>query len=754
MGKAIKHDAARAHASFYPTLPRLDTIMSSFNSPNSTVVRAASSLQRRFLLGAGMGGAALILVMAWGADLALDRFARRETEARLASAVQRSQLLVEQALRDRERQVEVLALTPPVIEAARQGGAQAASLGIVSTPVAELERRFALDRSLQAAPLARAFLLGILPKLDAAEMSVTEAHGFNAVTTRRAGDFAQSDEAWWQAAWQDGRSTAGTEFDSASRRSVVTIAAVVKDGITRVGVVSLAFNSVPLVDALQKAGDGIRIDIVDSTNRIILSSDSLALGHYLSGMSSARGEAQGSGGVFEAGTERASAGSTNRNRWRLIAHQSSSALNSPYRSARMALMTVVAALMLILLGVLATVHQFLARRISGPATQLAVAAEAVAGGDFSVQIGHAAADDEIGRLGRAVAAMILELRRLAQALSGSAKETTNMSAEITAGSEEMAATAGEIANTASDLSAQATTMAETIASLAQSASSLKELATTLDDGARDGVSRNESLRSLAKENRAGLDASSESLGLLSVDVVASAQAIESLGVASEEIRSFVTLVRKLARQSKLLALNAAMEAARAGEHGEGFAVVASEVRRLAAMSSDAAERTEQIVTGVLSAIQQSRESAARAVTTAEEVRTATARATDSFTEIEMAVVEAEAWTESVEQTSAETNKLVMEMTHRLESLSAGTESFAAAMEQVAASSQEQSASTQEIAAAASTLASAAERLSKLVANLQLGEEVAPSTAIVEQPVSVATPIRMPNHGASLLKRAS
>ena len=118
------------------------------------------------------------------------------------------------------------------------------------------------------------------------------------------------------------------------------------------------------------------------------------------------------------------------------------------------------------------------------------------------------------------------------------------------------------------------------------------------------------------------------------DVSASAQAIESLGAASEEIRSFVGLVRKLARQSKLLALNAAMEAARAGEHGEGFAVVASEVRRLAAMSSDAAERTEEIVAGVLSAIQESRESAARAVTTAEEVRGATARASDSFTEIE------------------------------------------------------------------------------------------------------------------------
>ena len=98
-------------------------------------------------------------------------------------------------------------------------------------------------------------------------------------------------------------------------------------------------------------------------------------------------------------------------------------------------------------------------------------------------------------------------------------------------------------------------MAETISSLAQSATALKELATTLDDGARGGVARNTTLRALAMENRAGLDASSESLSTLSGDVIASAKAIESLGVASEEIRSFVTLVRKLARQSKLLANN-------------------------------------------------------------------------------------------------------------------------------------------------------------------------------------------------------
>jgi methyl-accepting chemotaxis protein len=382
--------------------------------------------------------------------------------------------------------------------------------------------------------------------------------------------------------------------------------------------------------------------------------------------------------------------------------------------------------LLALLALLVGTHQFLSHRMSGPTTELAEAAEAVAAGNFSIQLRRRTHDDEIGRLNRAVGAMIIELRRLASAIAGSATETTQMSHEITASSEEMAAAAGEIAHTASDLSEQATGMAGTIATLARSAAALRDLATTLDEGAHEGVTRNSTLRALATENRAGLDAGAASLGTLAQDVHASAAAIETLDGASHEIRSFVTLVRKLARQSKLLALNAAMEAARAGEHGEGFAVVASEVRRLATMSSDAAERTEEIVNGVLSGIEQSRESAVRAVSTADEVRAATQRASDFFGEIERAVAGAESWTASVEQTASAAKHLVADMTERLDSVAAGTESFAAAMEQVAASSQQQSASTQEIAAAASTLALAAERLTRIVANLRLRDQAAPA----------------------------
>src|SRR3569833_1157002 len=219
--------------------------------------------------------------------------------------------------------------------------------------------------------------------------------------------------------------------------------------------------------------------------------------------------------------------------------------------------------------------------------------------------------------------MIAELRRLAAAQIETTDETSKMTAEITASSEEMAASAGQIAHTAADLSHQSTVMAETIQALSESSEEMVSTAADLDAGAREGTERNPTLRAQATTNRARHAESSRAQESRSTAAEARAAAIEQLAEASEESRTLVTLVQKLARQSKLLALNAAMEAARAGDHGHGFAVVAEGVRRLAAMSSDAAGRTERVVNGVLQGVSQSRTSSERTVSTVRVVRGAT-----------------------------------------------------------------------------------------------------------------------------------
>jgi len=389
-------------------------------------------------------------------------------------------------------------------------------------------------------------------------------------------------------------------------------------------------------------------------------------------------------------------------------------------SARQAVFLVAGGCWLLVVVGLIVLDRLIERRVTRPAAHLAELAEAVAAGDLTAGVLPSGSGDEVDRLARAVGAMVDNLASIASTLRQVASETASMAIEITSSSQQMSTSAGEIATTASNLSSQSGIMAAGIQSLASTSSDLLAHAVSLDEGAREGVERNARLRELAAESRARLDESSLALQELTKDVELNAAAAEGLASASEEVRSFVSLVHRLSRQSKLLSLNAAMEAARAGEHGEGFAVVANEVSRLAATSTEAAEKTATVVAEILSAVEQSRASSARTVETVRDVRSATRQGSDSFGHIERAVHDMEGWIAAVERTAATANKLVGDMTARLDELAHGTESFAAAMEQVAASSEQQSSSAEETATAAARLTSSAERLAKLVANIRTG----------------------------------
>ncbi len=695
------------------------------------VTRSAQSLLRRLVVVGGVATVILVGGIGTAGLYSLRRSMLHDADDRISHAATLSRHLVDRVLAERSRQVELIAKAPQVIASAKKGATEALRLGLPaqlgsdmpSATLDGIEARFKATRSLQVDEPTNQYLKTLLPTLDIAEVMLTDRYGYNAVTTSPSSDFVQSDETWWQNAWTTGTSKATATADPATQRTVVELAGAVEDAGSRVGVVKVKFG-LSAVDSVlaQGAGDqALRVDLVDSSGKVIASSIPSTRFKIFSGIASLTGREGGEVLTFAAdsGDQRGAVVTANHGRWRVIAHSSNADALHTYRVARWVFVGGLATMLMMILGALTLVVRFVERRVTRPARDLATAAEAVAGGDLSMVVEHTDGNDEIARLARSVGAMIEELRRLALALNESVAETGTMTGEITAGTEEMAAAAGQIAHTASDLSQQSSVMAQTIHGLVASSGQLVEAASALDEGAHVGVERNARLRNLALENRARLDESSRSLALLTSGVESNATAIDQLAQASEEVRTFVTLVQKLARQSKLLALNAAMEAARAGEHGHGFAVVAEEVRRLWAMSSEAAVRTERVVGTVLNGIAQSRASSERTVETVRAVRGATEEGSRSFGQIEEAVAEADAWTTSIESTVGAAAALTRDMSAKLDSLSFGTESFAAAMEEVAASSQEQSASTEQIAAAAATLSEAAERLTRLVANLRI-----------------------------------
>jgi methyl-accepting chemotaxis protein len=363
---------------------------------------------------------------------------------------------------------------------------------------------------------------------------------------------------------------------------------------------------------------------------------------------------------------------------------------------------------------------FVRQHVSGPAAELARTHEAIARGDLSSSYKPAASNKTVDRLTRSTMSMLTELREVASKMRSSAEDNGQLASRITAASVSAAVSARESATTINTLSQDAAARDRAIKELMSEATTLSEISGNLREAAQEGLRRDKALRQLARENRVRLERTASSLQSLASDALESSEGIDAMSAAVDEIGAFLVLVQKIARQSKLLALNAAMEAARAGEHGHGFAVVASEVRRLATSSAEAALRTTSLVQEMLDSVKNSRESTARTLSTVEQVLEATRAGRQALARVEEGTVEGEDLSGRIEKAVREANELISLMTQRLAGLSYGTTSFSRQMHDIAVSKEEHSKKVADIAASATALTEAAARISELVGTFKLG----------------------------------
>lgn len=140
---------------------------------------------------------------------------------------------------------------------------------------------------------------------------------------------------------------------------------------------------------------------------------------------------------------------------------------------------------------------------------------------------------------------------------------------------------------------------ETASSMAATVEELSVSITHIADNARQAQSTAQKAGEITGEGMAVMQASIQEMGQIADLVAQSSSDIDQLAIQSNDISLIVGVIRGIAEQTNLLALNAAIEAARAGEQGRGFAVVADEVRTLAART---AQSTTEIV-ALVNAIQ-------------------------------------------------------------------------------------------------------------------------------------------------------
>lgn len=254
------------------------------------------------------------------------------------------------------------------------------------------------------------------------------------------------------------------------------------------------------------------------------------------------------------------------------------------------------------------------------------------------------------------------------------------------------------------------------------------------------------LAELSDASLTSLRGSVSALDSVATGVGDNAGELAALAEASSEIRSFVLLVRKMARQSKLLALNAAMEAARAGEHGSGFAVVAGEVRRLARSSNDAADRTDKLVEDVLERIDRVRQASLRAVESSKFARAAATTSIVNLEELDKAarnaVAAAVAEDDGVTGIRSATEAIALP----LQQLAREAESLASSLKEASHVAGAQQGRIQDLAVAANALARDAARSTAALTSIRVGAIVTAETPAVttegteSQEPPIATPV--------------